>query len=476
MKREKKTKAPIRVRQGALVLAVLLLFLPDLHVIDFTPDLIAYLLLLLVFSPYTVLNEHMAQAVRLLERMALISGAQILSVFWIFGFLSINPAEQPVATLLCCFVFAFFKIMTGISLCRELCDGLIHLDTCYDGTMFCTYPTPRRRVIFGRKGRAARRVGRYNITEKASRACQIFLICKVALNTLPEFASLSDGAYDDMVFNWYQYVSLFRAAAMLLATVLGIVWMIRMLRYVHAISGDHEYYARLCASYMEEDRLHPERRTQRTLRVAFLMITLFAVFTIDFSLDNINVFPDFLGAIFLLIMMKMLRPYLSSVKLPSIATVVYIVLSLGNYWITTAFFTEYRPESILRSEKIRIAYIPVQIATVLESIALLAVLVCLLRLLFEVIDRYTGYEIESTVNYSREEKLAQEHRELKRHYVAAGVFGALTVLSNIMYVFLRPTMDFMWLFGTVIPAVFAVLVWLRLNELREHVDSKFMLM
>ena len=66
MKREKKTKAPIRVRRGALVLAVLLLFLPDLHVIDFTPDLIAYLLLLLVFSPYTVLNEHMAQAVRLL--------------------------------------------------------------------------------------------------------------------------------------------------------------------------------------------------------------------------------------------------------------------------------------------------------------------------------------------------------------------------------------------------------------------------
>ena len=476
MKREKQAKSPIRVRRGALILAVLLLCLPGIHVLDLTPDFIAYLLLISVFAPYAVLNEHMAEAVRMLEKMALISGAQLLSVFWIFGFLSVNPLEQPMATLLCCFVFAFFKIMIGFPLCQQLCDGLIHLDTCYDGTMYCVHKTYRQTTIFGRKRRFPRPPSRYNITERMCHACQIFLICRVALNTLPEFAALSSNAYDDQVFNWYEYVSLFRGATFFVSLIFGVWWLIHMLRYIHAISKDKAYYERLSAAYAEEDRLHPERRTRRMLRVAFLMITLYAVFTIDFSLDNFNILPDFLGAIALLIMLHLLRPYLSSVRMPRILISVYALISLGNYILTTLFFTKYRPESILRSERIRVAYIPVQVATVIESIALTAVMVCLLKILFEIIDRYTGYEIESTANYSREEKLAQEHRELKRRYVGACVFGALTVLCNIAYVFLRPTLNFMWLFGCIVPAVFAVLVWVRLSELQDHVDSKFMLM
>jgi hypothetical protein len=309
-----------------------------------------------------------------------------------------------------------------------------------------------------------------------SRVCQIFLFCKVSLNTLPEFAALSSNPYDDFMFDWYDYVLLFRGAAILVSAILSLWWLIRMLRYIHAIGKDREYYARLSEAYAEEDRLHPERRTQRILRLACLMITLFAVFTVDFTVDNINVFPDAIGAVMLLIMMRMLQPYVSSMKQSKILVSAYAVVSLGNYVLTTLFFMKYRPESILRSERIRMAYIPVKIVTVIESLLLLLVMMCVLKLLFEMIDQYTGYEIESTANYSKEEKLKEEHSYLKSRYRATGVFGCLTVICNIAYVFLRPTFNFMWLFGCIVPAVFAVLLYLRLCELKDRVDSKFMLM
>ena len=145
------------------------------------------------------------------------------------------------------------------------------------------------------------------------------------------------------------------------------------------------------------------------------------------------------------------------------------------YVFSTIFFTKYNPESILRSERIRQEYIPVQVLAVLEGAMLAFVMFALFKALFSLIDDYTGYQIEQTANYSREQKLKEEHDTLKQGMIPTMVAAVFTVISGPLYVFIRPTVEFAWGFTVLIPGVFAMLLNSRLRAIRDGIDDRFLL-
>ena len=467
------SKQLIRPRTLLLVVSALILFFPKLHVIDVLPDVVAYLLLLYILAPYAVIDSHLAEAQKYLEKLALIGVAEVASIFFIYGFLSQSPQEQPMTILLCCFVLGFFKIKTVFPLTKELGDGLIYLDTRNDGTMFCSAYTRRLRTPFRKKRRI--RQYSYSVTDRVMRSVRTFTVASAILNTLPELAALYYVPGDDTVFALYDYIALLRGFCMFIAFFFGVAFVRSMIGYARQIGKDTAYYARLQALYKQDELLHPERKTQQYLRRAFLLLTLFAVFTMDFSLDRINMLPDFLAAFWLLLVFWMLRRYIAHAARYALITLGYAGASVAHFVVNTAFWSHYNPESIGRNERIRVAYIPVQILSCLEGVMLLAAMVCLFFALYQIIDRYTGYEIEGSANYSREEKLKEEHRELKRTLLPAVVFGALTVISGPAYTFLRPSVEFAWMFSVVIPAIFAILLTLRCMRIQDGIDSRFML-
>ncbi|MBQ7337305.1 MAG: hypothetical protein IJW40_02505 [Clostridia bacterium] len=474
-KTPKANRPTIRPHGALLILCALLLFIPNLHVIDLLPDAIACLVLLYIIAPYAVIDSHIAEAQRYLEHMLLIGAAQIVSVFFIYGFLSASPQEQPMAILLCCFVFAFFRIKTIFPLTRALGDGLMYLDTRNDGTMFCREYS--RMLLFRTaKGKRRMRVYSYSVTDKMMNATRTFVVATSILNTVPELAALSYVPGDDTVFNLYDFIALLRGFFMLISLIFGILFLCRVVRFARDIGKDREYYLRLNDLYIRDEELHPERQTQKYLRRTFMLITLFSVFTMDFYMDRVNVLPDFIAALLLFAAFMLLRRYITHAMRYALVTAGYGVVSIVNFILTTAFYDRYRPESVERSERIRVAYIPVQILSVVEAIMLLIALGALLKALYEVIDHYTGYEIEGTANYSREQKLKEEHDALKRSLMPVAALGVATVLSGPLYTFLRPTVEFAWFFSVIFPAIFAVVLTNRLFHIRDSVDSRFMLM
>ena len=469
-----KLKYSIRPHGALLILCAVVLFFPKLNVIDVLPDAIAYLILLYVIAPYAVIDSHIAEAQKYMEQMLMISAAECVSVPFIYLYLSKSPQEQPMLVLLCCFVFAFFRIKTIIPLTRALGDGLMYLDTRNDGTMFCQAHT-RRYLRKTKDGKVRVRKYSYSVTDRMMRAIRTFIVASSILNTLPELAALSYVPGDDTVFPMYDYIALFRGFSMIIALPFGVVFLCRVIRYTRDITGDRSYYTRLHVLYEQEVKMHPERQTQKYLRRTFVLITLFAVFTMDFSVDRINVLPDFVAAIFLVAAFWMLRRYISRVSRYIAVAAGYAVASIAHFIASTSFWSRYNPESISRSERIRAAYIPVQVLSVLEAILLLGAMLVLMRALYEVIERYTGYEIEGTANYSREEKLREEHAALQRALIPVAALGVMTVCCGPLYTFLRPSLEFAWFFSVLIPAVFAIVLTTRLIRIRDGVDSRFLL-
>lgn len=468
---ERTIKDVIRPRGVLLILAGAILMLPHLHVIDIIPDALAYLILLYVIAPYAMLDDHMREAQRYLEHMLLISVAELASVFLIYMVLSSSPQEQPMTILLCCFVFAFFRIKTVFPLTTELTSGLEYLDVRSGCSVFSRDDTVSRKT--------ARRNSRKNasVSDRMMRAVRIFIVATSVLNTLPEFAALSYIPGDDTVRNTYEYISLLRGFCFLISLIFGIVFFCRLIRFTRRVTADHTRtcYTQLNLCYCRENDAHPERETQRRLRKTFWLMTAFSIFTIDFMVDRVNVLPGFVAAILLLFVFLVLRQELSHFRASVWVTIGYALVSGAHFVVSTIFWQRYVPESITRSERIRAKYIPVQVLSVCEAIMLLLCMLALFRALFELIDRHTGYEIEGTVNYSREEKLHQEHAAYKKDLIPAMILGFMTVLSGPLFTFLRPTVEFAWLFSALIPAAFSVVLTMKLAHIRDGVDDRFLL-
>lgn len=70
---------------GQILLSAVFLFNPEVSVIDPLPDFIGYLLLVTGLTCLADLNETLATARKLFLILAWVSGAQLLSVLFLFG-------------------------------------------------------------------------------------------------------------------------------------------------------------------------------------------------------------------------------------------------------------------------------------------------------------------------------------------------------------------------------------------------------
>ena len=94
---------------GKLIIAALFLFNPNLVIIDYLPDFIGYIFLLLGISQLADLNYHFEEAQNLFKRMFIVSLAQFISLFVVFGFLP--PREQSSSIMLVSFAFGALELI-----------------------------------------------------------------------------------------------------------------------------------------------------------------------------------------------------------------------------------------------------------------------------------------------------------------------------------------------------------------------------
>ena len=488
-------KARKNLGLGLVCLSFLFLFNPVLAVIDILPDFIGYLLLCIGISQLADMNYHFEEALRYFKRMIVVSVIQTFSIFLLFGF--VTGQERPTAFLLFSFTFAVVEVIFLVHAYNQFFEGFLYMGSRMEATAVFNSEAYLKRQE-QRQMRKEKRLERGNerrrwknrppLRSKPQRAPTgattrmanftiLFVVLKAVLTVLPEFSALTEQSVDDssrFVF-LYDFIQLYRIIAVAIVLPVGLAWLIKMIRYVKAIIKDRPFIQALTDKYVAEVEPKTYIFIQRAIKLAFVILSIGMVFSIDFYVENNSILPDFLCPIILIAALLLLRKY---VKIPIVSYVscgLYAVTSVVTYTMSLIFYDNYT----LSLANIRIeayqAFQDLIVVKIIDSVMFFLMVLCLFPVLSAIIKTYTGFSPVSGTNVRMDEKIKYVHSMLHRKVYGILILAALCAIGGICYILLVKNVNFMWIIDFLVCLLFSVYTITTLNAISEEVQYKYLL-
>ncbi len=445
-----------------IALSVLFLWNADIAVFDLLPDLVGYILLSFGLSSLSYLNHHFEESAKRFHRMIALSGARLVFVLVLFGLVSAH--DRPTTMLLGNFVFGVLELMTLLPAYKQLFEGFI-----YAGSRGGT-----GKSVFAHKSIAP--------------LTAFFVVSKAALNVLPEFSVLTDGVEGKI--DLYGYVWMFRVAAVLVSTVIGVIWLILMLRYMIGIYRDKPYVEYLHTRYMQDIYPNKDLFVAKRYKLGSFFLMLGVMLSLDLPMEGVNVLPDVLCAICLFAGVLMLRHYLSnSSTWRSCACVIgaYAVVSMFEAFWQYRYFKieEYSAAAALNGAQATDAYVIMIVLGVINAIMFVMAMACVLNCLKDMIRNHTGFVVAHT-DMQTYGKLNVLHKQLCRGLVPVQVMSVVCALGSVAYIVLLPhsgmggdwytvLASVMWLVDLLLGAVLCVLFAEKNSDIQEQINNRYLL-
>lgn len=447
---------------SGLVWAFVFLMNPDIGILDILPDFIGYIIFCASIAKIADIDDSISEAHGLLQKMIYVSIAKFVALFVVFGLLP--PTDRSVGMLLFAFVFTVFELIYVFPAIVKLTDGILYLSVRHEGT-----------AAYTPSGLLKKRGYQRTITEKVRRLSVIFVIAKAACRTLPEFASLTEQTFDSTAgSSLYLYTNIFRMLGVLAELVFMLIWFIPTVRYIRLIKQDSVFVGNLERKYAAEIQSKPDRPARRAIKAAFFCFGAAAVFIPDMYFDSINVLPDTLSALCVILGLWMVRKHIKGWQKVSVIAAVYAVVSAAALVLDYRFRFKFYPESILRDIKAYNLYAVYCGVRGLSELVFVALVFALLWIIMKnIITGHTGFV--ATGAYDQTEKIRVLHEELSRRLIVPAVFAGLSALTDIVSMFLINTADFMWLIEFLISALFAFFMIRLMMEIDEQIEHKYML-
>lgn len=399
------------------VVCLIFLFLPNIHVIDFLPDFIACFFLAKYFSKAADISPYFNEATAALKRLGWVNLARIPALFLMIAVRAQNRADYDIVVLLS-LVFAVGELLLALQAAHYFFEACFYLG---ERTTHSAFIRP-----FSYTESGTRRIA----PEALRSTTVLFLIVKALTSSLPEFLRLSSTKSAPGESNAYIsgtiYYPMILTFALLLATIVGSIWLARMLAYRRAVLADGGLDAAL-SEMLPSDAL-PVLADKQKLRTLLSALTVFIVasfFTIDLTFNSaggVNIMPQFLFAAILCFGIARLRPFADGTKPTLIAGAVYGLLSLSTVTQTIFFVDKYGYDALLRSAEAQAAYLPIKISATFECAALAVFLFFFFRVQNNLVLRETGISPDSP-RYDRTE--IGYHKMLKRRNLFLLISGLL---------------------------------------------------
>ena len=477
-----------RKRMGLVLIALSTAFFfnADFVVFDLLPDVFGYILLSLGMSSLSYLNHHFEESAKCFRRMIALSAGRLVFVLVLFGL--VGSHDRPTTMLLGNFVFGVLELMTLLPAYKQLFEGFIYAGS-REGTGQSIFrPTLAHRLMslfIKRRSEFDSKNTAVTVTESTSFLTCLFVIFKVALSVLPEFTVLTsqkEGAID-----LYEYVWLFRVGAMLLTAIIGIGWLILILRYLIGILHDKEYLDSLRNRYMQDIYPNEELFVAKRYKLGSFFLMLGVLLSLDLPMEGVNVLPDVLCALCLIVGVVVLRHYLRSWK-PSVCV-------LGLYAVVSAFESlwqyryfkvlEYSAAAALKGAEATDAYVVLIVLCVVSAILFVMAMASVLSCLRDMIHEHTGYTVTHT-DMQTYGKLNALHKQLTRGLIPVLVMAGVCALGSIVYTFMLPHSGMggdwytvlassMWLVNLALGAVLVVLFAEKNGDITEQINNRYLL-
>lgn len=450
-----------------LVMAGLCFFFnPNLSVFDFLPDFIGCILVFIGLSRVARINPVMQEARTKFLTLAAVSAGKDMLVLVVMGSSAAN--EKATSLLLISFSAALLFLWFAFSAFRALFDGFYGLAALAD----CT-------ALYAENGKKRSR------TEAALRHALFFLVLREILNVLPEFSSLSvsSGELKPNHINMYEYIGVMRLFSALIVLSLGIVYLVKIVRYFRALQKEEGFRTHLTEKEWEIALKHPGNAVTRRYRISFLMMGIGAFLLTDFYLDFTNIIPDALAAAFLLVGILQTDVLTRKQKIGAacIAAAYATVATLSSCF-ASSFYAEFSNAQIGHNAPADRAYALMWGSALFEMLVFLAGLVLLLLFLRRIVDKWGGYlaaQSQTAFEMRRREAFLEEFDgELIRTFI----FGLVAAIFSFVFDYMKVIpaikwlrfLEFFWAFDFCVSIFFAVMFSTLLGNIFGAIKQRFM--
>lgn len=468
-KAEKRSARGARIPWSAIALAFCFLFNPYISIVDPLPDFIGYIILSTALVKLSMLSEGIAEARRAFEKMILIDGAKLLALIWVFG---IDAAsERNSSLLLWSFVFGLLEVAFLAPSFAKLFDGFgelgnFHVNTSIHGSKY----------INGKSH-----------TEKLKSLSVFFVVFRAVMTLLPELSALgsTSSIENSNAIDLYRYIGVMRGFCFIPALVVGICWLVRGIRYISRIRRDTAFCESVATAYREKIIPKEGIFVIRNVKIATWLFLAAMALTIDIKLDDVNILPDILVLAALVPAFIYLSKSTKVNKTSLAVTAVLYALTSVLTVLTEVYYEEkyITYNAMARSSEAFGGYLVYVGSVALHGIVLICLLASWCSAYKRVIEAHTGYvrgkEIESEGERAR---IAEVHKELGRGFGWMIDAAILYVLSDVayalygaFYAFLNKNFGWLGLVNLACGVLFVAMVLKALGELREAVETKYML-
>lgn len=443
-------KVKIRKDMGLGLLALSIVFLcnPMIGFVDILPDCIGFLLIFSGLRFMADMDDNLETAKKRFLILFWTGVAQFFLQILVYNFMQgrsgeeIDPQQLPNTLLFLSFIWMVLYIFVLIPAFRHLFLGLDRISDRFGHQS----PSGRKRTRSSEK----------NEGDRMSLKTAIFVFVISVLGFLPELTTLTSLEYSrgNLPFDWYAFIGMFRAVAVLLSLGFSLAWLISFLRYFGRLKKDKPWIERMKAHYKAEVLPQTGMLAQRRFATSFLILYVGIIFAIHLKMSFYSCLPGIFFAFLVFAGISYLGDLLPTQKNTYIAGIALGITSLAQLIVNHLYLQKYLPEESLFHPNAFWHYLIVQLLEIAESVFTLLLIAYLLQTLNEIVKAYTGVryggEESSQLSFSATQKLHNSFRV--RLYVVFILFF-IAAVGNIADVILHFKFGWIWL----IPLCFSIL-------------------
>ncbi|MBQ9069884.1 MAG: hypothetical protein IJY23_00870 [Clostridia bacterium] len=408
-----------------LIFALVMLFNPNIQLIDLLPDFIGFFILAKFLEKAADAAPYFEEAREAFLKLGFVNLFKFPALILVRAVRSHNTLDNDILALMT-LVFAVLEIIYLIPAIKNLFDALSYL---------------------GERGNAESLIKSDSlISTDALRSFTLaFAILKSLLYTLPEFLKLTRsveiGTTTSMLTG-SRYYPWAVVASLLIGFVFGGIWLSRILRYSKRIKLEGKFYSSLESLADENSYAAYEKRvTERSRNRVFLMFILAAVSSVDLTFSDfngINLLPAFVfGLLFTIGLMGLVKHTNSKeMRVPVLVSgFLYNTVALLKYIYTFNFLDNYGYSALLydaNAEAIKL-YKTVEIFAVIEVVLYLA-----LTLLFYILmKRYADTHLGHFNSSSSETIKSSYYKEINKKTITLSSLASLVGILTFINVFVN---------------------------------------
>lgn len=419
-----------------LTLSFVMLFNPNITIIDLMPDFIAWFILAKLFEHAANSAVYFEEARVAFLRLGWLSLARIPAFFIVLFIRSHDVLDNNIYAL-ASLSFGVAELILLMQATKNIFAGLFHVGERTEANALIAPIKVSER--------------RYVPAESIKEFTYFFLICKTVLYVLPDMFLLmrvSDRGVIIPLSSYYPYVFL---ASQALGYTLGTVWLIRIRKYARAVYEEGLFNAGLNSLAREDAYAQYDlKKKLRSVNRALLLISLASISTIEITfnsfdgalanaLNGINLMPHFIYGLLMLFALFIIKKHTTIGPIPFITGAAYCISAFATYAFSVSFYSKYDLDNLFKAdyflqESAVAAYNVIEILTLIEFSLLALFLVFFTLAMRRFVLENTGLDPKSE-RYGRTD--IKYHSSLvKKLYIIMGL-GIIAGAMKCIYVFVN---------------------------------------